>query len=110
MFNNFGFGEIAVLAFAGLMIFGPERLPKAALDAARIVRRLRTMADGAVTDFKAELPPELADLRTLDPRSLIADALSDRGPTSSPSPVPAPSPAQPGEGGTAREGSAPRPG
>jgi sec-independent protein translocase protein TatB len=79
MFANFGFGEIAVLALVAILIFGPEKLPKAAMDAARIIKKLRSMADLAVNDFKAELPPDLADLnlRSLHPRHIVQSALLD---------------------------------
>jgi sec-independent protein translocase protein TatB len=77
MFNNFGFGELAVLVLLGLIVFGPDKLPKAAMDTARVIKRLRAMADDAVHDFKSELPPEMADLdlRSLHPRRIIQDAV-----------------------------------
>jgi sec-independent protein translocase protein TatB len=59
MFSNLGFGELVVIALLGLVIFGPDRLPKAASDAARLIRRSRAMADSTLNDFKAELPPEV---------------------------------------------------
>ncbi|MCX6422607.1 MAG: twin-arginine translocase TatA/TatE family subunit [Actinobacteria bacterium] len=34
---DIGIGEIIVLAILGLVVFGPERLPKAAADAGRLV-------------------------------------------------------------------------
>ncbi len=79
MFNNFGFGEIAVLAFLAMLVFGPEKLPRAAMDAARVIKKLRSIADVAVGDFKSELPPDLAalDLRSMNPRRIIGDALFD---------------------------------
>ena len=94
MFNNFGIGELAVLALIGLVVFGPDKLPKAALDTARVIKRLRALADDAVHDFKAELPPEMADLdlRSLHPRHIIQDALLDQPPARlphRPDPVPA---------------------
>jgi sec-independent protein translocase protein TatB len=55
MFGNFGLGEIAVLALLGLLVFGPEKLPKAAADAVRMIRQLRTMATTTVNDFKSDL-------------------------------------------------------
>jgi sec-independent protein translocase protein TatB len=55
MFGNFGLGEIAVLALLGLLVFGPEKLPKAAADAFRVIRQLRTMATTTVNDFKSDL-------------------------------------------------------
>ena len=66
-----------MLAVLGLVIFGPERLPKAAADVAKLLRQLRTMARGAASDLRAELGPELADidLRGLHPRRFVEDAL-----------------------------------
>lgn len=77
MLGNLGWGEVLVLAVLGLVIFGPDRLPKAAADAARMLRQLRTMARGAANDLKAELGPELADLnlRELHPRRMVEDVL-----------------------------------
>lgn len=85
MFNNLGFGELIMMAVLGLVIFGPERLPKAASDAVRMFRQVRAMADSAMTEIKAELPPDLADLdlRSMNPRHLVTQALfSDDGRTS----------------------------
>jgi sec-independent protein translocase protein TatB len=88
MFANFGFGEMAILAMIGLVVFGPERLPKAAIEAVQIIRKLRSMADSTVKDFKAELPPGLADLdpRSLDPRRIITSALFDSDEPAKPAP------------------------
>jgi sec-independent protein translocase protein TatB len=77
MFSNLGWEEILVLAVIGLIVFGPDRLPKAAQDAARLLRQLRNMARGAANDLRAELGPEMADLdlRSLHPRRFVEDAL-----------------------------------
>jgi sec-independent protein translocase protein TatB len=77
MFNGLGWEELLVLAVLGLLIFGPDRLPKAAQDLGRLLRQLRQMASGAANDLKAELGPELADvdLRSLNPRRFVEDAL-----------------------------------
>jgi sec-independent protein translocase protein TatB len=77
MLGNLGWEEVLLLAILGLIIFGPDRLPKAAADAAKMLRELRAMARGAATDLKAELGPELADidLRGLHPRRFVEDAL-----------------------------------
>ena len=79
MFNHLGWGEIVVLIVAGLIIFGPDRLPRAAADAARLLRQLRAMAQNATADLKAELGPEMADLdlASLHPRRLVQSALWD---------------------------------
>jgi sec-independent protein translocase protein TatB len=75
MFNNLGLPELLLLAVIGLIVFGPERLPKAAADAGRLIRQLRQMARGAMNDVKTELGPEFADLdvASLHPRRLMND-------------------------------------
>ena len=96
MFSNFGFGEIAVLALFGLLIFGPDKLPKAAADAARVIRQLRAMATSTVGEFKKDLGPDLADLdlRAMHPRRLIQDHLfNEQPPAAEPGPAPAAEPA-----------------
>jgi sec-independent protein translocase protein TatB len=82
MLGNLGWEEVLVLAIIGLVIFGPDRLPKAAADAARMLRELRAMARGAASDLKAELGPELADLdlRGLHPRRFVEDVFRDDEP------------------------------
>jgi sec-independent protein translocase protein TatB len=77
MFNNLGWEEILLLAVIGLVIFGPDRLPRAIKDASKLLRELRTMARSAASDLKAELGPEMADLdlRSLHPRRFVEDAL-----------------------------------
>lgn len=73
--------EILVILVASLFIFGPDRLPKAAAQAAKIIRELRGMASGARADLGDALGPDLADLtmnlRDLDPRAAITRALMD---------------------------------
>ena len=77
MFNSVGWEEFLLLAIIGLVVFGPNRLPKAAADLGRLLRQLRQMATGAANDLKAELGPEMADvdLRSLNPRRFVEDAL-----------------------------------
>ena len=81
MFHNLGWSELIVLGVLGLLIFGPERLPKVASDAVRMLRELRTMARGAAADLKAELGPEMADLdlASLHPRRIVGSFLTDDG-------------------------------
>ena len=77
MLGNLGWEEILLLAILGLIVFGPERLPKVAADAARMLRQLRSMARGAASELQAELGPELAelDIRSLHPRRFVEDAI-----------------------------------
>lgn len=73
MFDGVGWGEIVVLLLIGLFVFGPDRLPKAARDAGRLLRQLRQMATGVREDIRSELGPELADLdlTTLHPKTFV---------------------------------------
>jgi len=89
MFSHVGWSELLVLAVVGLVIFGPDRLPKAAADAVRAVRQLRTLARGAAADLKAELGPEIADLdlASLHPRRIVASVLDDDEPAAATAPV-----------------------
>lgn len=76
MFDHLGWMELIVIAIVGLIVLGPERLPKAASDAAKMLRQLRSMARNATADIKAELGPEMADLdlASLHPRRIMSDA------------------------------------
>lgn len=68
MFNNLGWAELAVLFVLGMLIFGPERLPKVAADAGRLVRELKRMASGVSSDLRDELGVDVDEIRRLDPR------------------------------------------
>jgi sec-independent protein translocase protein TatB len=76
---NIGPLELMVLAIVGLVVLGPDRLPGLARDAARMIRTLRDLAQGARTQLRDELGPEFADLdlRNLDPRNAIQSVLGD---------------------------------
>ena len=73
MFDSVGWGELAVLLILGILIFGPERLPKVAADAGRLVRELRRMASGVRQDLRDELGVDVDELRRLDPRRFLDD-------------------------------------
>jgi sec-independent protein translocase protein TatB len=79
MFDHLGWSELIVLAVVGLIVLGPDRLPKAAADAAKMLKQLRTMARSATADLKAELGPEMADidLASLHPRRFVQSVLDD---------------------------------
>ena len=73
MFENLGWGEIAVLLVLALFVFGPERLPGLAADAGRNLRKVRLYVKGMTEDLKTELGPELGDvdLRSLHPKTFV---------------------------------------
>ena len=69
---DIGPGEFIALAVVALIVLGPEKLPRYAADAARMLRQLRRMANDARSRGHArELGPELSDLSLsdLDPRT-----------------------------------------
>ncbi len=68
-----GWPEIGVILVVGLVVFGPERLPEMARQAARLVRTVRQMADNAKNDLGREIGQDLSglDLRDLDPREVV---------------------------------------
>ena len=74
-----GGGEAVVLLILGLLILGPERLPKVAADAARTLRELRRFAERARADVTRELGPEFEDigLADLNPRRFVSRHLLD---------------------------------
>ena len=87
MFDSIGWGEIIVLALAALFIFGPERLPHLAKDAATGLKRVRSAVTGIREQVNESLGEDLPELRDLDlrkyhPRTFIRDQLlGDDGPT-----------------------------
>jgi sec-independent protein translocase protein TatB len=61
-----GIGEAAVIAVVAILVIGPERLPKYAAEAGRLLRQLRRMAQDASADLRSELGPEFADVDIAD--------------------------------------------
>jgi sec-independent protein translocase protein TatB len=49
-----------------LIIFGPDRLPMVARQAAQTLRQLRRLAEDATREIRAGLGPEHADLDLMD--------------------------------------------
>jgi sec-independent protein translocase protein TatB len=65
--------KILILGVLGLMIFGPEQLPKMAAQAGRALRDLRRLAENARSDLSDSLGPEFSDFdfNDLNPRSFV---------------------------------------
>jgi len=88
VFDSIGWGEIIVLALAALFIFGPERLPDLAKDAAAGLKRVRSAVTGIREQVNDSLGDDLPELRDLDlrkyhPKTFIRSQLlgDDDGPT-----------------------------
>jgi sec-independent protein translocase protein TatB len=79
VFDHVGFGEVLVIVVAALFIFGPDRLPRVAAEAGRMLRDLRRLSRQATAELRSELGPELAelDLASLHPRTMVRRALLD---------------------------------
>ena len=80
MFDSIGWGEIAVLALAALFIFGPERLPDLAKEAATGLKRVRAAVTGVREQVNESFGDDLPELRDLDlrkyhPRTFIRSQL-----------------------------------
>ena len=71
--------KLLILGVLGLMIFGPDQLPKMAAQAGRALRDLRRMADNARADLTDSLGPEFQDFdfADLNPRSFVRKHLMD---------------------------------
>ena len=81
---DIGIGEIIVIGVIGLLVFGPEKLPRAAADATKWLRQIRGMATGARKELADSAGLDLSDavdtvkdLRDLHPRRLAASLLED---------------------------------
>lgn len=81
---DIGLGEILILAVLGLLVFGPERLPRAAADASRMLRNVKAMASNARKDLAdsagvdlSDAKDALRDLQDLHPRRMVAGMFSD---------------------------------
>ncbi|MGZ4540835.1 MAG: twin-arginine translocase TatA/TatE family subunit [Blastococcus sp.] len=68
MFDSIGWGEVLVIALAALFIFGPERLPHLAKDAAAGLKKLREAISGVREQMHESLGDDMPDLRNIDLR------------------------------------------
>lgn len=77
-------GEIAVIAVLGLLVFGPDRLPKAIKSLAEGVRALRAQASDATRSLQdaagwdsSETRKAIDDLAQLHPKRIVGSILDD---------------------------------
>ena len=68
MFDSIGWGEIVVLGLAALFIFGPERLPSLAKDAATGLKKVREAITGVRGQLHETLGDDFDHLRDMDLR------------------------------------------
>ena len=104
MLFDIGPGEFLVIAIVGLLIVGPDKLPKMLAEGVKWLRVLRDQAvkargeivaaadiDPSVTD---ELRRSVSEIAELHPKRLMGSVLSDvvDGPAAAPQPTPLPPP------------------
>ena len=78
------FEKLLIIGIIAVFILGPERLPYYASQLARLVKSLRTMANGAKDRMREEMGPDFDEIdwkkldpRQYDPRRIIREALVD---------------------------------
>jgi len=69
----------ALIAFVAVLVFGPDKLPELARQAAQLVRKAKVLANSARDELRSELGPEYADLelRDLDPRTIVRKHIAE---------------------------------
>jgi sec-independent protein translocase protein TatB len=79
MFFDIGGGEMIGLAVLGLILVGPERLPKLASEAASLVRRIQRITHAATAELRENLGPGFENLQPsdLNPKTFIRKQLAD---------------------------------
>lgn len=79
MFNDIGALELVTLAVLGVLVFGPEKLPKVIQDASRFIRKVREFSESAKEDIRTELGPEFKDFEfeDLNPKTFVRKQLMD---------------------------------
>jgi sec-independent protein translocase protein TatB len=79
MFFDIGAGEVLGLAILGMMLVGPERLPKLAAQAAQMVKKMRGLATTATAELRENLGPGFEDLqpKDLNPKTFLKKQVSD---------------------------------
>lgn len=79
MFGDLGFGELIGLAILALILVGPDRLPSVAVEAAKLIKKIRTYALSATDQIKESLGPGYEDLRPEDlhPKNFIKKQLNE---------------------------------
>ena len=76
---NIGGGEILALLVIGMILIGPDRLPNMAADAARLLIKVKNMAQNVTTELKENLGSGYEDMQVKDlhPKALIKKHIGD---------------------------------
>jgi len=76
---NIGAGEILGLFVIGVILVGPDKLPNLAADAARILIKVKKLAQTATNELKDNLGPGYENLQVKDlhPKTFIKKHIGD---------------------------------
>ena len=79
MFFDIGAGELFGLAILAMLLVGPERLPKIAVEAAQGVKKARGPATKATAELRENLGPGFEDLqpKDLNPKTFVKKQISE---------------------------------
>lgn len=79
MFFDIGAGELLGLAILAMILVGPERLPKVAAEAAKLLKKLRNLSQIATAELKENLGPGFENLQPKDlhPKTFVKKQLAD---------------------------------
>ena len=79
MFFDFGDGEVIGLALLAMILLGPDKLPQFAVDAAKMVKKIKNFASTATSELKENLGPGFEDLQPSDlhPKTFIKKQLAN---------------------------------
>lgn len=82
-----GWPEIGLILVVALLLFGPEKLPELAKQAAGFIRTVRQMADNAKNDLGREMGRDFSgiDFKDLDPREIVRRNFLDDADDTTPS-------------------------
>jgi sec-independent protein translocase protein TatB len=68
--DNLSVWHLLALLLVGVFVFGPDKLPRAVADAARMLRTVRQLARDATGDLSRQLGTEVT-VEDLDPRTFV---------------------------------------
>ncbi|MCX6420070.1 MAG: sec-independent translocase [Actinobacteria bacterium] len=76
---DIGAGEMIGLGIIAIFLVGPERLPKLAVDAAKLLKKARNLSQLATTQLRENLGPGFEDLdvKDLHPKTFIKKHLNE---------------------------------
>jgi sec-independent protein translocase protein TatB len=73
VFFDIGPFELVTIVLLGVIVFGPDKLPKLIQDLGAMIRKLREFSDSAKADLRKELGPEFKDFEfeDLNPKTFV---------------------------------------